>query len=161
MERKPGGLLGLLGQIMPRNITERYLNKVGPDFNMGQYVDFLKKIIISLADENDVVIVGRGAQFILPSAEHILKTLLIADLEDRIAFLVEHHDFSPSDADRFLRKEDRIRKSFLKLLDPRDPDAPECYDLVLNLSELSLEEAENVMVNKILELVDRTSQPIW
>ena len=162
VEKEAGGLLmRICHMLVSSNFIERHLGSSGSDFDQKKYVAFITKIIQDLAEEGDVVIVGRGAQFILPDSEEIIKVLIVAELEDRIKFMMERYSLTQSQAEQMIRKEEKRRCSFLNLFDPRDPDEPDIYNLVLNTSHINLETAEDLVVQLVGEVIDATARPIW
>ena len=162
VEKEAGGLLmRIVNSLVSSDFIERHTGDSAHDFDESRYVNFLKKVIHDLADEGDVVIIGRGSQFILADRPGVLKVLLVANMEDRIKFMMEHYNMTRSRADQMIKKEEKRRASFLKLLDHRDPDSPEIYDLVINTSQVSLEEAESTICFIIGKMVDEEARPIW
>lgn len=162
VEHDAGGLLvRIANRLVSSDFIERILGDTGSDFDQNKYVQFITKIISNLADEGNVLIVGRGSQFILDQNEQIIKVLLVAELEDRIKFMMEHYDLTKSKAEQLVRKEEKRRCSFLKLFDETNPDASDIYSLVLNTSRVSLKEAEDIIADLILKVVDEYAAPIW
>jgi cytidylate kinase len=106
-------------------------------------------IIAQIADEGDVVILGRGSQYILndhPDAFHIL---MIDDFENRVRFMKERYELSESRAAKVVRGEDKRRKALYQKLGKTDYDDPFLYHLVLNMSKLSLEEAKKMVCRQV------------
>jgi cytidylate kinase len=114
------------------------------------YLDYLVLIIAQIADEGDVVILGRGSQYILNDHPDALHILMIDEFDNRVLFLKEHYELSESRAAKVVRGEDRRRKALYQKLGKADYDDPYLYHLVLNMSKLSLEEAKNMVCNRVL-----------
>jgi cytidylate kinase len=94
-----------------------------------------------MADDGDVVILGRGSQYILndhPDAHHVL---LIDTFENRVRFMQKHYDLSQGRATQTVKNEDRRRFNLYKKLGKTDYDNPELYHLVLNMNRIHLEKA--------------------
>jgi cytidylate kinase len=119
------------------------------------YLDYLVLIIAQFADEGDVVILGRGSQYILndhPDAFHIL---LVDGFESRVQFIMRHYELPRNKAERLVINEDRRRASLYKRLGKSDYENPQLYHLVLNMGRLDLETARDMvcsMVHHKLEL---------
>jgi cytidylate kinase len=99
-----------------------------------------------MADDGDVVILGRGSQYILndhPDAYHIL---LIDTFENRVRFMQKNYDLSQSRATQVVKNEDKRRINLYRKLGKSDYDNPDLYHLVLNMSRISHDKA--------LELID-------
>jgi cytidylate kinase len=113
------------------------------------YLDYLVLIIAQLADDGDVVILGRGSQYILndhPDAYHIL---LIDKTENRVQFMQKHYDLSRSRAVQVVKNEDKRRINLYRKLQKTDYDDPNLYHLVLNMSKVSLEKASELICNLV------------
>lgn len=162
IEQSGGDLLmRICSRLVSGDFIERIIGPDKRDFDDKKYLDFVTKIIKKLASEDDVVIVGRGAQFILPDADNIIKILLVAELSDRIKFMMEHYDLTKAKAEQLVQKEEKKRATFLKMFDSRDPDDPSNYTMVINTSKITLAEAETLVVSLIGRLLDQRARPIW
>lgn len=163
VEKEAGG--GLTMRLINRLVSPHFLERVtgdsGVHFDEDQYLRFIRRIITDVTAEGDVVVVGRGAQFILPDHEQIIKILLVGDLEDRTRFIMAHYHLNYMEAQQWIHREEKRRIGFLRLLRPGDPDDPRLYTLVVNTSRVSLDEAENLIVTLVGRIVDEYAQPIW
>ena len=111
------------------------------------YLDYLVLIIAQMADDGDVVILGRGSQYILndhPDAYHIL---LINAFEDRVKFMQDNYDLSQNRAVHVVKNEDKRRLNLYKKLGKTDYDNPDLYHLVLNMGRISLDKASELICN--------------
>ena len=99
-----------------------------------------------MAASGNVVFLGRGSQFILADNPDTLNILLVAELQDRIDFLSKIWNIKKSEAEQAILSRQKRRRSFLKIFDPRDPDNPCIYHLVINISRVKLEYAEEMIV---------------
>ena len=105
------------------------------------YLDYLVLIIAQMADDGDVVILGRGSQYILndhPDAYHVL---LIDTFENRVRFMQKHYDLSQGRATQVVKNEDKRRFNLYKKLGKTDYDNPELYHLVLNMNRIHIDKA--------------------
>ena len=162
VEKDAGGLLmRLCNKLVSGDFIERLIGTSGGDLDEKKYVEFVRKIITEVAKEGDVVIVGRGSQFILPNHEQIVKILLVAELEDRIRFMMEHYSLTRAKAEQVVKKEEKRRQSFLRLFDTRNPDDPSLYSLVVNTSKSDLNEAEHMVTSLVGFVTDEYATPIW
>ncbi|MEW5723547.1 MAG: cytidylate kinase-like family protein [Thermodesulfobacteriota bacterium] len=162
VEKETGGLvMRIVNSLVSSSFIERLLGEPGADFDEKKYVQFVKRIIRDIAREGDAVIVGRGAQFILPEKEDIIKVLLVADLEDRIKFMMEHYDLARAKAEELVLREEKRRTVFLKVFYPGDPDDPKLYTMVINTGRVSLAEAEDLVTGLLGRILDEHASPIW
>jgi cytidylate kinase len=116
-----------------------------------QYVKLLNRLIPQLADRGNIIILGRGAQFILQDRQDVMHILLLADEADRVKFMQAHYDLAPDEARQAVIKQGKRRLKLMKLFNSADYDQPVHYDLVLNMSKMSLDRA----VDLICTLIER------
>jgi cytidylate kinase len=105
------------------------------------YLDYLVLIIAQMADEGNVVILGRGSQYILNDHPDAYHFLLINEFENRVKFMQEQYQLSPSRAAQIVRSEDKRRLNLYRKLHKTDYDKPSLYHMVLNMNKISLEKA--------------------
>lgn len=98
-----------------------------------KYVIHLMRFVLAAARRGDVVLVGRGARFVLPSDQG-LSVRLIAPEKFRVAQIVESRGLSAAEARQHLAEVDRGRREFVARFFHHDVDDPHLYDLVLNVA---------------------------
>ena len=124
----------------------RHIGEDKSDFDEKRYCLFLKSILPKIAEQDNVVIIGRASQFILQNHPNAIHVLLVASIQDRIRFLEEHWKISRSESEKTVRTRSKRRRSFLKNFDLRDPDDPGIYHMTLNTSKIDLEEAKDLII---------------
>src|SRR5690348_16750133 len=112
------------------------------------YLDHLAKLIEAIGRAGDSVIVGRGANFLLPR-EETLSVRIIAPLKARAVRLSERMGVSVRTARRAARDLDRRRLQFDRTMHRADSADPHNYDLVLDSNSLGLPIAAEVIVRAI------------
>ncbi|MBT8365168.1 MAG: cytidylate kinase-like family protein [Deltaproteobacteria bacterium] len=151
VEKEAGGKFSkFISKMVSKPLVERILKDERGYIDEEIYLDYLVLIIAQMADDGDVVILGRGSQYILndhPEAYHIL---LIDEFENRVRFMQEHYDLSKNRAIHVVKGEDKRRKNLYQKLGKTDYDNPFLYHLVLNMSKVSLEQA----LQLVCKLVD-------
>jgi cytidylate kinase len=111
-----------------------------------QYVDasgyfkHLLKVIRSFAEYSGVVVVGRGANFIL-GARQGYHIRVIAEHDTRRHNLVKYQGLSEKKAEQDIRSSDRERADFIRSNFNRDIDDPAAYDLVINSTHTEIDRA--------------------
>jgi cytidylate kinase len=112
----------------------------------AKYLDALESVIQDLALEGNIVLHGRGSQFILrnnPSAFHVL---IVAPLPYRIKRVMNTLRLSEEDARERIEEYDESRKAFIQRFFERDIENPEYYDLVVNTEHLDHETVGHIIV---------------
>jgi cytidylate kinase len=142
-----------LSRFISSMVSKRWVDRVLGDergyLDEQIYLDYLVLIIAQFADEGDVVILGRGSQYILndhPDAFHIL---LVDDLENRIKFMMDHYEMPRKKAERMVENEERRRINLYKRLGKSDFESPLLYHLVLNMGKTDLETARDMVCNMV------------
>ena len=146
-------LIRLMSKLVSSSFIERHVGDSRSDFDENKYVSFLKSLVPAIAAQGNVVILGRGSQFILPDDPKTIKILLVADLEDRIAFIEKIWEISRNEAEKTVLTRQKRSKAFLKNFDSREPDDPSLYHVTINLSKVDIEQAEEMIV-RIVKAVD-------
>jgi cytidylate kinase len=116
-----------------------------------QYVKLLNRLIPQIADRDNIIILGRGAQFILQDREDVVHILLLANEADRVKFMQAHYGLTPNEARQAVIKQGKRRLKLMKLFSSADYDQPVHYDLVVNMSKLNIDRT----VDLICTLIER------
>jgi cytidylate kinase len=148
VEKEAGGKFSkFISKTVSKPLVNRILKDERGYIDEEIYLDYLVLIIAQMADDGDVVILGRGSQYILndhPDAHHIL---LINTFENRVKFMQKNYDLSESRATQAVKNEDKRRLNLYKKLGKTDYDNPALYHLVLNMSRISLDKALELIAN--------------
>ncbi|KPJ78935.1 MAG: hypothetical protein AMJ54_01415 [Deltaproteobacteria bacterium SG8_13] len=105
-----------------------------------QYQQHLMKVVGTIGKHGNAVVVGRGANFILPP-EGRLRVRVISPLEVRIENLVKQYGATASDAKRRIIRTENERQAFIRKYFNADIANPIHYDLVVNTGTLQLDQA--------------------
>jgi len=116
-----------------------------------RYLQHLMKIIGTIGKHGRAVIVGRGANFVLP-AEKRLSIRIIAPLETRLKNVSQEYDVAMEDAKSRVLKTESDRKAFIKKYFNDDIAAPLNYDLIINTGLLNIDDAANAVKGALSEL---------
>jgi len=136
----------LSGDYISRLISDRY----GYVYEK-KYVDSVKSIIQGLHNQGNVVIIGRGSQYILQDEKDVFHILLVRDFDDRVNFLVNKYDISDvSDARKTVTRADRLRGNFLSFFTGNENhDDPISYDLTINMKRVSMDKALHLILGML------------
>lgn len=119
-------------------------------FALGSYRYFKHLIIVMLgiAEHGHAIILGRGGNFILP-ADRTLQLRVVVPFEQRVRHVSAERKLSLAEAKKAVRSADQERQKFIKRFFHRDSEDPTDYDLVLNMSSLSLSAAEAITLEAL------------
>ncbi|MGD8258258.1 MAG: cytidylate kinase-like family protein [Desulfobacterales bacterium] len=150
VEKEAGGKLSrFVSKMVSKPLVDRILKDERGYIDEVIYLDYLVLIIAQIADEGNVVILGRGSQYILNDHPEACHVLLIDEFDNRVDFMKEHYELSYNRATQVVRSEDKRRRALYQKLGKTDYDNPFLYHLVLNMSKVSLEEARQLVCNLI------------
>lgn len=106
------------------------------------------RLMLALAARGEVVLVGRGAGFVLPAAT-TLHVRVIAPRDERLAYMADWLRLAPDEAAAELDSRDRRRTAVLATLSSADPAEASGYDLVLNSGRLGEHLAADLIVQAV------------
>lgn len=115
-----------------------------------RYVNHLKKLLLKHAKDGDVVIVGRGANLILPP-EKCLRVRVTASFDKRVHNTYKHEKKKTlKEAAEWVEKVEAKRTNFIKQYFGINPYNPWYYDLTLNTDHIDLNQARDLIIEAYL-----------
>ena len=146
VEKEAGGKFSrLISKMVSKPLVERVLKDERGYIDEEIYLDYLVLIIAQMADDGNVVILGRGSQYILGDHPDAFHVLLINELDQRIQFMETHYDLKRSRAEQVVNNEDKRRIQLYRKLGKVDYDNPSLYHLVLNMGRITLPDAAKMI----------------
>ncbi len=150
MEKEAGTkLTRVISTVMNKSLLDKILGGERGYIDEEMYLDYLVLIISQMAEEGNVIVLGRGSQYILndhPDAFHIL---LIDEFDNRVKFMMKHYDYSEKSAVQVVNAEDKRRTNLYRKIGKTDYDDPTLYHLVLNMGRMNLDAAA-ALVTKLI-----------
>jgi cytidylate kinase len=116
-----------------------------------RYLQHLMKVLGTIGKHGRAVIVGRGANFLLP-LEKRLSVRVIAPLETRVKNVSREYNVTAEDAKTRVLKTESDRKAFIRKYFNDDIRDPLNYDLIINTGMLSIEDAANAVKGALSRL---------
>ncbi len=117
--------------------AEARLQELEREHALSQYpaLVHLARVVLLLGAQGKIVLIGRGAGFILPR-QTTLHARVVSPLPERIAYMAEWMRLTVEEAAEKVRARDERRAQFFATHFQRDAGAVHHYDLVLNSSLL-------------------------
>ncbi|MBQ9359098.1 MAG: cytidylate kinase-like family protein [Abditibacteriota bacterium] len=106
------------------------------------YTRQLARTIWAICARNRAIIIGRGANFIVPNALHIR---IDAPFGVRVENMVRFENMSRQEAEKHLKISDRDRRNFLVKSFGRDKVESFPFDLQLNMNRLTKDDASQLI----------------
>ncbi len=116
------------------------------------YQKQVEHFILDLANEGNVVIVGRGGQIVLREHSDVLHVRVIAPFETRVAWLQQKKNLPAESAQARLEKSDRRRGRYLQRSYKANLNDPALYHLIINSGLLDLSQAVNLVGQTFQEI---------
>jgi CMP/dCMP kinase len=112
-----------------------------------KYITAVNEVLDQLAREGNVIIVGRGANLALLTYRNVLNLRVVADFDVRLRRVMQRQGLNEAEARRLITDTDYAREAYYRYLFNVMPDDPLVYDMTLNTSRLTLEEAAAIVIN--------------
>jgi len=114
--------------------------------------------ILRLAQEGNVILIGRGANVVTSKLDHVLHVRLVGSLEKRVAQIQKVQAVGREAAQEFIRKEDLGRRRYLKRYFSEEVDNPLLYHLVINTDLVPYDKAAQMIGDAVLSGLHRKSR---
>jgi cytidylate kinase len=112
--------------------------------NLATYYRDLVKILSTIGQRGHAIIIGRGADYLIPNA---LKVRVICEMAQRVQWMMEYEKLSKKEAVQRIEDSDQKRINFIKTLYQHDLRKAHHYDLIIRTGpNFSIENAANLIV---------------
>ena len=111
----------------------------------SDYLGYLKQVVLTLGHQGDVIIVGRGARFILPS-QFGLSVRMIAPIETRIRRIADKAHLNLDAARVEVERMDRERVQLVHRHFGHNVTDPLNHDLIINTAAMNVEAAAEIIL---------------
>lgn len=114
---------------------------------------FIKEseLIKEVADKESCVIVGRCADFILKDKENVTKVFIYSDMKNKIERAVNIYSIHKNDAEKEIKKIDKLRANHYKYYTDKDWKDNSNYDICINSDALGVEKVAELICKMVLE----------
>jgi cytidylate kinase len=116
------------------------------------YLRLTQRVLLELATKGDVVIIGRGSQFLLHGAVRTLHTYIFAPLDFRIEQVMNLYHVNRSSAKDMIERRDYEHNAYLGRFYGGNQHQPYLYHLLINTGLFTYELAAN-LIQQALPLV--------
>lgn len=103
-----------------------------------EYLQHLTKVIATVGRYGNAIIVGRGANFILPQ-DGTFRVRILAPLEYRIRHVMEDRNCDRVQAEQYVVKKENDHRSFIRKYFNADVTDPKHYDILINTGSVTIE----------------------
>ena len=129
------------------NVLEDWISSLVYDRHLwpDQYLQHLMKVIGTIAKHGRAVIVGRGANFVVPP-ESRFRVRIVAPPNFRIENVARAFNISTENAKRRVIRTESDRRAFIRKYFNADIAAPTNYDLIANTGTLGIDKAVDAII---------------
>lgn len=126
------------------------------DAETRHYITILQTTLLEFAEVDNIVLMGRGGQWLLRGIPHVVRVRLIAPFEYRVRQWVKRSTElareTPNQraAADFLRRDDAEKRGRMRYLYEVDVDEPTLYDMVFN--------TEKMPSDAIVDMIERAAR---
>ena len=124
-------------------LLERY------DQSHASYLALVEHCIYKYALNNNVVILGRGGNYLLENIPYSLRVRITASMEDRGRTLCDRFGIDDAAARKILKQSDHERSLYINRAYHREWNNPDDYDMTLNSGHMRFEELVALIGNAI------------
>jgi cytidylate kinase len=117
------------------NILERMVH------GKERYLEYIKASLLGYARKGNVVYHGHAGHILLTEIPQILKVRILAEKDDRISLLQKRENLNREAAAEIIENEDKNRIHWTRYLYKEDVNDPKLYDIVINIGNLTIEDA--------------------
>ena len=110
-----------------------------------EYLKHLMKVIGAIGEHGRAIIVGRGANFVVPP-QNRLRLRIVAPQGVRIANVAHVFDLTAEDAKRHIIRTESDRRAFIRKYFNADITDPINYDIVINTGALEIDKAVETVI---------------
>ena len=121
------------------------------DAETRRYITVIQTALYELAEADNVVLMGRGGQWLLRGIPHVLRIRIMAPFELRVKRLGKKlsgqmgEQTSPRTVTDMVRRDDTEKAGRMRYLYEVDLRDPSLYDVVINTEKLSVEGAVDLV----------------
>jgi cytidylate kinase len=122
------------------SLRDTLLNTLFRDRHLwpDEYLQHLTKVVATVGRYGNAIIVGRGANFILPQAG-TFRVRILAPLEYRIRHVMEDRNCDKTQAEQYVVKKENDHRSFIRKYFNADVTDPKHYDILINTGSVTIE----------------------
>lgn len=115
-----------------------------PGLSSPAYFRSLKRVVFTIAAHGDAVILGRGANMLVPPEKRI-AIRLVAPLESRVKTVMAQMELTEKNARALVARLDEERRQFVRKYFDRDIDDPSLNDVIINTATVSPESIVDIV----------------
>ena len=143
-------LMKFLDKLVSTDYVDRFVSERHGHLDEKGYVEMVRGIFKELHEKGNVIIIGRGGQYILKGSSNTHHVLLVGDMKSRIRLIMDTYQLTGGKAKAMIKQREDQRDQVLRLFSGHEfRDNPMDYDLVINTTQVSLQKTEELVINLV------------
>jgi cytidylate kinase len=130
---------------------------VSKHLSPDSYLRHLTWVLGTIGEHGNAIIVGRGANFVLPK-EKTFRIRFVAPKEFRVQHFMKSRGMTKADAMKYVEKRDEDRAGYIRNYFKADASDPSHYDMVINTEMTGIEGAVKIVLTAFHDWVKKTEQ---
>ncbi|MBF0465361.1 MAG: cytidylate kinase-like family protein [Nitrospirae bacterium] len=119
-------------------------------FGMSQeeilkYTAYFQATLLSTLTRDKIIYHGSVAHMMVSGVSHVLKAYIVANINDRASRMAATEGIDEKKALKEIQKLDKEHKKWIKTLFNTDDSNPVLYDMVLNIGQITVEDAAKII----------------
>src|SRR5579885_1160256 len=150
------GLPAYLARFLPEDrvseIEDLVAELLGAHPPQSEVVQHSVETILRLAAMGNVILIGRGSNFITARLPRVFHVRLVAPFERRVAHCCEAYGMTEAEARAFCRREDAGRERYVRKYFNADIADPLNYHMIINTGQISYDDAAQIIGDTVLKM---------
>lgn len=135
--------------LFSKNYIQRIVGHDKSVVEEQEYQSSLKNLILEIAKEDNVVIVGRTAYYFLQGMENCYHIRIVASMDWRKNYAAENLGISKRKIESTLNKSDTNQIWFRRLICGENYDSSHFFHLIINMDAVSFEKAVDIAASLV------------
>ena len=116
-------------------------------YGKERYLAYISAALLERVHKDNVVYHGLAGHFLLHGVSHVLKVRILAEMEERVKFVMGSENSSRNEAIARIKKDDKERRKWSLKLFGVDTWNPDLYDMVLHVHKLNVDNIVDIICN--------------
>ena len=143
-------LIKFLDKLVFTDCVDRFVSERHGHLDEKGYVEIVSGIFKELHKKGDVIIIGRGGQYVLKDFPNTYHVLLVGAMKSRIQLVMDTYKLTENKAKVMIKQREDQRSQVLRLFSGHEfHDNPMNYDLVINTTQVSLQKTEELVIRLV------------
>lgn len=114
-------------------------------FGREKYINYIKAAILNAIVKGNIVYHGFAGHFFVKDISHVLKVRIVADIEERLTYMMKREKVSKEEALLMISKVDDERTKWSMSLYGIDTWDCRLYDMAINIGKITIADAVDIV----------------